>query len=142
MSMRNIRVAVGIVSMVAGLATAVGIGAQATAQQAAQTKEDLEFLKGTVPPDTPGLVQPKATREVKPKYTSEAMRAKLQGSTTVQIVVDTKGAVVRGRVLESDHPELADLALEAARAWRFEPATLDGKAVSVAVKLMLDFKLK
>lgn len=142
MSMRNVRVAVGIVSVAAVLSMAVGVRAQGTAQQTVQTKEDLEFLKGTVPLGTPGLLLPRVTREVKPRYTPEAMKAKLQGSTTVQIVVDAKGAVARGRVLESDHPEFGDLALEAARAWRFEPATLDGKAVSVAVMLALDFKLK
>ena len=142
MSMRNVRVAVGVASMVAGLAAAVGVSAQRTVPQAAQTKADLEFLKGTVPPDTPGLVQPKVTHEIKPKYTPETMRAKLQGSVTVQIVVDAKGAVARGRVLESDHPEFGELALDAARGWRFEPATLDGKAVSTAVNLVLDFKLK
>jgi protein TonB len=139
--MRHIRAAVVVASAVAVFLGSVGVLAQAMTPQVPQTKEDLEFLRGTVSLQTPGLIKPRPTREVKPRYTPEAMRAKLQGSVTVQVVVETNGTVARARVLESAHSEFNDLALEAVKAWRFDPATLNGEAVSVAANLTLEFRL-
>jgi protein TonB len=82
-----------------------------------------------------------AVNIVHPKYTSDAMRAKIQGMVFVQIVVDANGSVEKARIIRGLHPDLDDQALDAARRWTFKPAMLDGRAVPVSSVLMLEFRL-
>ncbi len=72
---------------------------------------------------------------MKPKYTADAMRAKIQGDVEIQVVVNVKGEVERARVIQSLDKVfgLDDAALAAARQFRFEAGTLNGKPVPVAV---------
>ena len=132
------------------LAFAVGVlGVTATARQAgvaapaAGQISDEEFLKGSYPATTPGLIRPVPTREVHPRYTPEALRAKLQGTVELQVVVDEEGHVARVRVTKSLDTDLGldEQAVAAARQWTFQPARLDGKAVPVALTLVLDFRV-
>lgn len=127
--------------VVAGLTGA--IGAQGTGTPAQSKPAEDEFLKGTYNKTTPGITMPVTMREVKPKYTSDAMRAKLQGGVKLQLVVAQDGTVSRVRVLESLDAAtgLDDAAVAAARQWMFSPGKLDGKAVPVAVEVYLEFRL-
>ncbi len=70
---------------------------------------------------------------VQPKYTSAAMRAKVQGQVVVQAVVGTDGSVEKARVILGLDPDLDEQALIAIRQWSFQPGNLDGRAVPVAV---------
>ena len=128
----------------AGLIAVIGMVA-ALGAQTPQTKppQEDEFLKGAYAADTTGLVAPKVIREVKPKYTAEAMRAKIQGRVKVQVVVGTDGRVDRARVLESLDKDLGldEAALAAIKQWTFEPGKLNGKAVPVASDLVIEFRL-
>lgn len=108
-----------------------------------QEMSDEEFRKGTYPETTTGLVKPKVLRDVKPKYTSEAMRAKIQGVAVIDVVVDVKGTVSRARIaksIDSVHGLDAE-ALAAAKQWLFEPGRLDGKVVPVVVTMTLEFRV-
>ena len=91
--------------------------------------------------ETPGLTAPVAVNRVQPRYTSDAMRAKIQGMVYVQIVIDAQGSVEKARVIRGLDPQLDEQALEAARLWTFKPGMLDGRAVPVAAVLMLEFRL-
>ena len=110
---------------------------------ASKTRADLEFERGAEREGTPGLVMPVVTYEEKPKYTSEAMRNKVQGPVGVQIVVGPDGRVMRARVTKSLDKTygLDDEAMKAAMRWRFKPGTLNGKPVPVLVDITLEFKL-
>lgn len=101
------------------------------------------FYQGTHPLQDPKVVRPRVIRSVQPKYTSEAMRAKLQGTVEVEAVIGTDGKVMRARLKNSIDSKfgLDDNALEAAKNWVFEPATLNGQAVPVAIQLTLEFRL-
>ncbi len=110
-------------------------------KQISPSQEDLEFRQGALAPGTPGLTAAKAIYTVHPRYTSEAMRAKVQGSVELEAVVGTDGTVERARVTRSLHPDLDAQALIAIRQWRFEPATLDGKPVITWMRLTMDFRL-
>jgi len=123
----------------AGLATF--IGAQATAPQT-KTPED-PFLKGAYTKATPGITAPVTIHEVKPRYTPDAMRAKVQGSVKLQLVVAADGTVDRVRVLESldSVTGLDEAAVVAAKQWKFKPGELAGKAVPVAIDIVLEFRL-
>jgi len=115
--------------------------AQTPAQKAAQ---DEEFLKGAYLATAAGVERPKLLKDVKPVYTADAMRAKIQGDVEVQIVVSVKGEVERVRVTQSLDKVfgLDSEALAAARQFRFEPGRLGGKAVPVAVNVLLTFRLR
>ncbi len=108
---------------------------------ATPSQDDLEFRSGALSPDTPALMPPKAIRTVSPRYTSEAMTAKVQGSVEVEVVVGSEGDVERARVTRSLHPDLDAEALAAIRQWRFDPATLDGTAVVTWMRVTMDFRL-
>jgi len=78
-----------------------------------------------------------------PKYPAQALRSGVQGSVSVRIEVDARGVPTDVRVIERSGERSRDLdraVLNAARAWRFEPAMRNGKPVSGAVVLPVDFK--
>ncbi len=102
---------------------------------------DDDFAKGAYSDKTPGLVKPRVVSDAKPKYTSNAMRAKIQGVVPVQIVIDADGKVSKARVLYSLDPELDEQALIAARRWVFEAGQLNGRAVAVWAVVQLEFRL-
>ena len=132
---------IGVVMVVAALFTGVVL-AQSPAQGTSQVQED-EFLKGAYSKDTPGLTLPKVKHFVPPKYTPDAMRAKIQGQVEVQAVVMPDGTVGRARILQSLDKVfgLDEQALIAAKQWTFEPGRLGEDAVPVVVSFHLEFKL-
>lgn len=89
-----------------------------------------------------GVKAPVLTREVKPKYTDDAMRRKVQGSVEVEAVVKADGHVGDVKVIQSLDPDLDEEAVNATKQWQFRPGTKDGKAVDVSVKIELTFTLK
>ena len=91
-----------------------------------------------------GVTTPVVVKEVKPAYTSDAMRAKVQGSVWLECVVKPDGTVGDVKVIRSlDSTFGLDLeAMKAARAWRFRPGTRLGEPVSVLVIIQLDFTLR
>jgi periplasmic protein TonB len=123
---------------------AVLISAPLLAQTPGQrSAEDAEFLRGAYLATDTDVILPVAQRQVTPQYTSEAMRAKLQGEVVIQAVVGADGAVDRARVTQSLDSQLGldAAALVAVKRWTFKPGTKDGKAVPVAVTLSLQFRL-
>jgi TonB family protein len=115
----------------------------ATPAQQTQAQQDADFLKGVYLPETSGLKAPVIIQTVYPKYTSDAMRAKIQGVVEVQAVVMLDGSVSRARVITSLDKVfgLDEQAVMAAKKWTFEPGKLDGVPVPVAVTVKLEFKL-
>ena len=102
-----------------------------------------DFYQDAYSAQHPALLQPAIVRTTQPKYTPEAMRAKLQGTVEVEAVVGTDGRVMRTRVVKSLDPQLGldDAALDAASNWVFDPGMLKGQPVPVVVKLMLEFRI-
>jgi protein TonB len=93
-----------------------------------------------------GITSPKLLKEVKPNYTAEAMRAKIQGTVWLEAVVLPDGTVGPVKVTRSLDPTFG-LDQEAARTvklWRFIPGTnqLTGEAVPVIVLVQMDFTLR
>jgi protein TonB len=90
-----------------------------------------------------GVTWPVDILQVKPKYTPDAMRAKLQGAVELEIVVLPDGTVGDVRVVKSlDRASgLDDAAVEAAKKWRFKPGMKDGKPVATKVLMSLEFRL-
>ena len=91
-----------------------------------------------------GVMPPRLIRETKPGYTSEAMRARIQGLVTLQAVVLPDGSVGPARVVRSLDPTfgLDQEALKTVKLWRFIPGTLAGRSVPVLVEIELTFTLR
>jgi protein TonB len=91
-----------------------------------------------------GVTSPTEIRRGTPRYTADAMRARIQGSVLVECVVETNGVCSAIRVLRSLEPSfgLNDEALKAAREWRFRPGTRLGAPVPVLVTMEITFALR
>jgi protein TonB len=91
-----------------------------------------------------GVTLPVVLREKKPQYTSDAMRAKVQGTVLLECVVKPDGSVGDVKVVRSlDSTFGLDLeAMKAARDWRFRPGMRQGEPVAVLVTIELTFTLR
>lgn len=91
-----------------------------------------------------GVQPPRLLRDVKPQYTSEAMRAKVQGEVVLECVVLPDGTVGKIEIIKSLDPTfgLDQEAIKAARQWKFVPGTRMGQTVPVLVQLVLTFTLR
>jgi TonB family protein len=87
------------------------------------------------------VTPPKLVMGSKPSYTREALKARLQGSVLLHIVVNEHGIVTECNVIRGLGMGLDEKAMEAVRNWRFTPAQKDGKWVSVVVTVKVDFSL-
>ena len=91
-----------------------------------------------------GVAPPRVIREIRPEYTSEAMRARIQGTVWLDVVVlpdGTVGDVTVSRSLDTVFG-LDSQAVSAARQWLFAPGTRLGEPVAVLVTLELFFNLR
>lgn len=91
-----------------------------------------------------GVTLPVVVREVKPQYTAEAMRAKVQGTVWLECVVLPDGTVGPVEVVRSLDTSfgLDQEAVKAAKQWRFRPGTRFGEPVAVLVTIELTFTLR
>jgi periplasmic protein TonB len=91
-----------------------------------------------------GVESPRLLRSVRPNYTSEAMRAKVQGVVRLEGVVLPDGSVGDVRVLRSlDNVfGLDEEAIKAAKQFRFAPGTRFGQPVAVLVSFEIEFTLR
>jgi TonB family protein len=81
-------------------------------------------------------------RSPSPKYTSSAMRRKIQGTVGLAAVVRADGSVQVLGVLRSLDPFGLDVeAIRCAEAWFFEPGRINGVPVATRVTLELSFRL-
>jgi protein TonB len=88
------------------------------------------------------VVSPVVLRRVQPVYTEMGRRTRTQGVVIVEAIIDGTGRVTDVRVIKPLPMGLSESAVEAVRQWRFEPATLNGRPLSVYFTLQVDFKLQ
>jgi TonB family protein len=91
-----------------------------------------------------GVTLPRVLHEERPQYTSDAMRAKVQGTVLLECVVKPDGSVGDVQVIRSLDPTfgLDQQAVVAARKWRFAPGTRLGEPVPVLITIELTFTLR
>ena len=86
---------------------------------------------------------PRLIKEVRARYTPEAVRNKIQGTVVLEVVVTADGCASQIRVVRSlDRGGLDEEAIAAVAQWRFEPGRLAGVPVDVLVTIMLDFSIR
>ncbi len=86
--------------------------------------------------------QMRILHQVAPVYPAMARLARIQGDVVLLMAVDPRGVPTEVKALSGPHPSLEQEAMRVARLWRFEPATLNGQAVSAQFRLTLLFRLK
>jgi TonB family protein len=91
-----------------------------------------------------GVTLPRVLREVRPNYTSDAMRAKVQGIVMLECIVKPDGSVGDVQVIRSLDSTfgLDQEAIKAAKQWRFAPGTRLGEPVPVLISIELTFTLR
>jgi len=90
-----------------------------------------------------GVSPPRVLVQVKPSYTDEALRLRIQGAVVLELIVRRDGEPSDIRVVRSLDPGGLDLEpVAAVRRWRFVPGQLAGSPVDVQVTVMLDFAIR
>ena len=88
-----------------------------------------------------GITAPRATYDPEPDYSEEARKAKYQGTSVLQVVIDAAGIPRDVRVARAAGMGLDEKAIEAVRRWRFQPGMKDGRPVAVLVNVQVNFRL-
>lgn len=91
-----------------------------------------------------GVTSPIVIKEVKPSYTGEAMRARIQGLVTMEAVVLPDGSVGNVQVTKSLDSTfgLDKEAIKTVKQWRFRPGTKAGQPVAVLIIIEMTFTLR
>jgi TonB family protein len=76
-----------------------------------------------------------------PEYPDIAKRIGLEGSVTVNVLLDKEGKVKKTLLMKSTDDMFIPAALEAAKKWIFTPALMNGKPVLVWVAIPFKFRL-
>jgi protein TonB len=86
---------------------------------------------------------PRLIKEVKPRYTNEALRNGIQGTVVLEVIVASDGCPSQIRVVKSlERGGLDQEAVAAVAQWRFEPGRIAGAPVDVLVTIMVDFWIR
>lgn len=81
-------------------------------------------------PDTQvsGSISAQAIRKVQPKYPLAARNSNASGRVLVRLIIDTGGSVVSAKAIEGP-AVFRQVSEDAARQWKFRPATRDSQAI-------------
>ena len=77
-----------------------------------------------------------------PRYSELARKAGAQGVVILEAVIDEEGRVTNLRILKGVSRELDQAALDAVSQWKYQPATLENRAVKVIFNLTVKFQLQ
>lgn len=87
------------------------------------------------------VTAPRVIAHKDPEYSEEALKARIQGSIDLSLVVDEKGDPQDLTVEIPLGAALDAKAIEAVRAWRFQPGQKNGVPVSVRAIVQVNMRL-
>jgi TonB family protein len=88
-----------------------------------------------------GVIAPRVISSREPPYSENARKAKIQGTVTLSLIVDTNGEPADIAVLLPLGDGLDEKAVEAVNAWRFQPGTKGGQPVPIQTTIQVSFRL-
>jgi len=107
-----------------------------------------------VPGPTPEIVEdvpirvggpvsaPELIKRINPEYPEVARKARIQGVVILEAIIDKEGSVTNVRVLRGLPMGLSDAAQNALMRWKFKPAMMNNRPVSVYYTLTVTFTLQ
>jgi periplasmic protein TonB len=119
-------------------------GPQAPGVAATQPTPDTPWPPAGVYRVVRGITAPRLIKSARPNYPGEAMRAKIEGKVSLEMVVQDDGTVGEVRVVRSLDRKFGvdDAAVKAVKEMRFAPAMKDGVAVPVLLSTEMAFAAK
>ena len=118
------------------------IPAQSPQQQTHEEAPPTEIAKVCSDKNPPPCATPPRVISAPSAQFSESARGKeFTGVCTLGVNVEPDGRTSHIRVLKSVGKDLDEKAINAVKAWRFKPATLDGKPVTVQIAVQVSFHL-
>jgi protein TonB len=126
--------------------SSTGTGTEKSGDPAAGDRKTADPVAKAQPGDLIALenvdVAPEIVRSVDPVYPTRAQRLNVQGSVTVNALIDESGDVVDAGILKGlkDDMGLERAAETAVRRWKFRPAEKDGVKVKVWKPIVIVFK--
>ena len=88
-----------------------------------------------------GVTPPRPIYAPDPEYTRAALDKKVHGRVLLWLIVGANGLPRNVRVVNSLDPDLDQMALDAVKQWRFDPALANGKPVPVMINVEVNYKL-
>jgi TonB family protein len=88
-----------------------------------------------------GVTAPIVLTKKDPEYSEEARKAKYSGTVLLSIEVSPNGLASNIKVVRSLGLGLDEKAIEAVKQWKFKPGYKDGKPVTVAATIEVNFRL-
>ena len=88
------------------------------------------------------VVPPELKTKVQPVYPEIARKARVQGVVIVEAIIDKQGNVTDARVLRGLPMGVSEAATAAIQKWKYTPATLNGRPVSVYLTVTVTFTLQ
>jgi TonB family protein len=88
-----------------------------------------------------GVTAPTLVYKVEPEYSEEARKAKYQGTVVLYVEVDPSGKARNLKIIRSLGLGLDEKAIEAVNKWKFKPGFKDGRPVTVAATIEVNFRL-
>ena len=79
-------------------------------------------------------------KKVDPEYPKELKKKRIQGMVTLKILISKEGDVSKVEPV-SGHPELAPLAIDAVKQWKYKPYLLQGEPVMAETTVQVNFTL-
>jgi len=88
-----------------------------------------------------GITLPRATYNPNPEFSEEARKKSVEGVVVLSMVVTSEGNTDQIHITHGIGYGLDEKAAEAVSKWKFQPATKDGKPVSVEIAVEVAFHL-
>lgn len=88
-----------------------------------------------------GVTPPVLIARTDPEYPREAVRAGVEGTVALYVEIGPDGRAHNARVVRPFDPELDKRAIECVAQWKFRPGEKDGRPVTVAATIEVNFRL-
>lgn len=94
-------------------------------------------------PESSGMcaTPPHTISKMDPVYPEKARRARIEGTVTLDLVVQKDGLPRDIHSVSSPSDLLSEAAIEAVKRWKFDPPTYQGSTVDAEVKIEVNFKI-
>ena len=88
-----------------------------------------------------GVSAPILIHKIDPEYSEEARAAKYQGTVVLYVEIDPNGTPTNIKVARGLGLGLDQKAVESVTQWKFRPGQKDGRPVTVAATIEVNFRL-